>query len=85
MLIIVCESGNLSAFQRVTRACPCRCKCQVLVCWYIHEAMHNLEEHDQLINGSAQSWLSGRSQHVVVDGEAQSQSLFYLVYPWDWS
>ena len=32
--------------------------------------MHNIEEHDQLINGSAQSWLSGRSQQVVVDGEA---------------
>ena len=53
MFVIVTGSGNLSVFKRVTRACPCRCRCQVLVCRYVHKAMHNFEEHDQLVLGSS--------------------------------
>ena len=52
---VVIGSGNLSIFKRVTGASPSRCRCQVLVCWYVHKAMHNLEEHDQLVFVS--SWL----------------------------
>ena len=49
MFVVVTGSGNLSVFKRVTRASPCRCRCQVLVSQYVHKAMYNFEEHDQLI------------------------------------
>ena len=45
MLIVVTGSGNSSVFKRVTRASQCRCSRQVLVCRYVHKAMHNFEEH----------------------------------------
>ena len=51
MPVVVTGSGNLSVFKRVTRASQCRCRCQVLVCGYVHKAMHNFEEHDQLVLG----------------------------------
>ena len=53
MLVVVTGSGILSVFERVTRANQCRCRCQVLVCRYVHKAMHNFEEHDQLVLGSS--------------------------------
>ena len=53
MLVVVTGSGDLSVFKRVTRASPCRCRCQLFVCRYIHKAMHNFEEHDQLVLGSS--------------------------------
>ena len=51
MFVIATGSGNLSIFKRVTRASPCRCRCQVLVCRYVHKAMHNFEKRDQLGSG----------------------------------
>ena len=30
-----------------------RCRCQILVCRFVHKAMHNFEEHDQLFLGSS--------------------------------
>ena len=53
VFVVVTGSGNLSVFKRVTRASPCRCRCQVLVCRYVHKAMYNFEEHDQLVLGSS--------------------------------
>ena len=57
MFVVVTGSGNLSVFnlnfKRVVRASPCRCRCQVLVCRYVHKAMYNFEEHDQLVLGSS--------------------------------
>ena len=53
MFVVVTGSGNLSVFKRVARASPCRCRCQVLVCRYVHKAMYNFEEHDQLVLGSS--------------------------------
>ena len=42
MFVIVTGSGNLSVFKRVARASPCRCRCQVLVCRYVHKAMYRI-------------------------------------------
>ena len=53
MFVVVTGSGNLSVFKRVTRASLCRCRCQVLVCRYVHKAMYKFEEHDQLVLGSS--------------------------------
>ena len=50
---VLTGSGNLSVFKRVMRGSPCRCRCPVLVCRYVHKAMHNFEEHDQLLLGSS--------------------------------
>ena len=63
VLVVVTGSGNSSVFKRVTRPSPCRCRCQVLFCRYVHKAMHNFEEHDQLVLGS--SWLQGFLFQVV--------------------
>ena len=53
MLVVVTGSGNLSVFERVTRASLCRCRCQVLVCSYVQKAMYSFKEHDQLVLGSS--------------------------------
>ena len=53
MFVVVTGSGNLSVFKRVMRASPCRCRCQVLVYRYVHKAMYNIEEHDELVLGSS--------------------------------
>ena len=53
MFVVVTRSENLSVFKRVTRVRLCRCRCPVLVCRYVHKAMYNFEEHDQLVLGSS--------------------------------
>ena len=59
MHVVATGSRNLSVLKRVTRASPRRCRCQILVCRYVHKAMHNFEEHDQLVLGSFHSrWSS---------------------------
>ena len=53
VVLVVTGSGNLSVFKKVTRASLCRCRRQILVCRYVHKAMHNFEERDQLALGSS--------------------------------
>ena len=53
MFIIVTGSRDLPELQRVMGSCPCGCRCQVGVRWYVYESMYYLKEHNEPVFGSS--------------------------------
>ena len=51
MFIIVTGSRDLPELRRVMGSCPCGCRCQVDVRWYVYESMYYLKEHNEPVFG----------------------------------